>query len=56
MAAAEDRSAYGFTWVPHGSEIDTYLGSQFERAQTGKLAPFAQIRLDDGRAVGCTAY
>ncbi|PZS38780.1 MAG: N-acetyltransferase [Pseudonocardiales bacterium] len=56
VAADEDRSAYGFTWVPHGSEIDEYLGSQFERAETGKLAPFAQIRLTDERAVGCTAY
>jgi len=56
VAAEEDRSAYGFTWVPHGSEIDEYLGSQFEGAATGKLAPFAQIRLTDERAVGCTAY
>lgn len=56
VAAEEDRSAYGFTWVPHGSEIDEYLGSRFERAETGKLALFAQIRLPDERAVGCTAY
>jgi len=56
VAAEEDRSAYGFTWVPHGSEIDEYLGSQFEGTATGKLAPFAQIRLTDERAVGCTAY
>jgi RimJ/RimL family protein N-acetyltransferase len=29
---------------------------QFQRAETGKLAPFAQIRLSDDRVVGCTAY
>ncbi len=56
VSAEEDRSAYGFTWVPRGPEIDEYLGSQFERAQAGKLVPFAQVRLADGRAVGCTAY
>lgn len=55
-AAEEDRSAYDFTWVPREPEVDEYLGSQFERAETGKLVPFAQIRLSDERAVGCTAY
>jgi RimJ/RimL family protein N-acetyltransferase len=55
-AAEEDRSTYGFTWVPRASEIDEYLRSQFVRAESGKLTPFAQIRLSDGRAVGCTAY
>lgn len=55
-AAEEDRCAYGFTWVPHASEIQEYLRSQHQRAETGKLAPFAQIRLSDDRAVGCTAY
>lgn len=56
VAADEDRRAYGFTWVPSGPEIEVYLRSQFGRAETGKLAPFAQIRLADDRAVGCTAY
>jgi N-acetyltransferase len=54
-AAEENRDSYAFTWVPRGSEIDEYLGSQFERAKSGELAPFAQIRLSDERAVGCTA-
>ena len=36
-AAEEDRSAYGFTWVPHRDEIDDYLHSQFQRAVEGKL-------------------
>ena len=56
VAAEEDRSAYGFTWVPRGSEMEDYLGAQFRRVEDGKFAPFAQIRLTDERAVGCTAY
>lgn len=56
VAAEEDRSAYSFTWVPHGSEIAEYLDAQFEWAEGGTLIPFAQIRLTDERAVGCTAY
>jgi RimJ/RimL family protein N-acetyltransferase len=55
-AAAEDRRTYDFTWVPRRSEIGEYLDSQSRRAETGKLLPFAQIRLSDERAVGCTAY
>jgi N-acetyltransferase len=55
-ASEEDRGSYGFTWVPRRSEIDQYLDSQLGRAETGKLLPFAQIRLSDERAVGCTAY
>jgi N-acetyltransferase len=56
IAAEEDRSEYGFTWVPRGSEVEDYLDAQFERAATGRLTPFAQIRVTDDRAVGCTAY
>jgi RimJ/RimL family protein N-acetyltransferase len=55
-AAEEDRGSYGFTWVPHRSEIDEYLDSQSRRTEAGKLCPFAQIRLSDERAVGCTAF
>jgi N-acetyltransferase len=56
VAAEEDRSAFGFTWVPRASEIEEYLRLQFQRAEAGKLTPFAQVRLTDERAVGCTAY
>lgn len=55
-AAEEDRGAYGFTGVPRGWEVATFLAAHFERAKAGTLVPFAQIRLSDGRAVGCTAY
>jgi RimJ/RimL family protein N-acetyltransferase len=54
-AAEEDRSSYGLTLVPRGSEVGGYLEAQFARASQG-LIPFAQVRRSDGRAVGCTAY
>jgi RimJ/RimL family protein N-acetyltransferase len=55
-AAEEDRSTFGHTWVPDGRDIDRYIGHQLLQAQSGKLAPLAQIRLADNRAVGCTAF
>ena len=55
-AAEQDRRSYDFTWVPREWEIDAFLETQFQRARTGKLVPFAQIRMSDQRAVGCTAY
>ncbi|MBV8541641.1 MAG: GNAT family N-acetyltransferase [Pseudonocardiales bacterium] len=56
VAAEEDRGAYDFTGVPRGWEVAGFLAAHFERAEAGQSAPFAQIRLGDGRAVGCTAY
>jgi RimJ/RimL family protein N-acetyltransferase len=56
IAAGEDRRAYDFTWVPRPSQIEEYLHSLSQRSESGKFAPFAQIHLSDGRAVGCTAY
>jgi RimJ/RimL family protein N-acetyltransferase len=56
IAAEEDRSAYRFTWVPRSSEIAEYLDSHFQRRESGKFIPFAQIRLSDDRAVGCTSF
>jgi len=52
-AAEEDRAAYGFTWVPRAAEVGDYVRDQRERSG---LTPFAQVRVADGRAVGCTAY
>jgi N-acetyltransferase len=52
-AAEESRAAYGFTWVPRAAEVGDYVREQQERSG---LTPFAQIRLADGKAVGCTAY
>lgn len=56
LAAEEDRGAYSYTCVPREWEMATYLATHFERAKAGTMAPFAQIRQSDGRAVGCTAY
>ena len=56
VSAEEDRGAYGFTLVPRAWQVEEYLTAHFERAKGGKLAPLAQIRQGDGRAVGCTAY
>jgi RimJ/RimL family protein N-acetyltransferase len=56
VAAEEDRSAYGFTTVPRAWQVEDYLWAHFVRAKDAKMAPFAQIRRSDGRAVGCTAY
>jgi RimJ/RimL family protein N-acetyltransferase len=55
LAAEEDRATYGFTLVPRAAEIEAYLEAQFVRRTEG-LTPFAQVRIQDGRAVGCTAY
>ena len=56
VAAEEDREAYGFTVVPRAWEVEQYLAAHSERAKSGMLAPFAQIRQDDGCAIGVTAY
>jgi RimJ/RimL family protein N-acetyltransferase len=55
-AAEEDRGAYGFTTVPRAEQIEEYVSAHLERAKDGRLAPLAQIRHSDGRAVGCTAF
>jgi RimJ/RimL family protein N-acetyltransferase len=53
-AAEEDRSSYGFTLVPRSTDVDAYIAARLAGAPDG-LAPFAQIRLADNTAVGCTA-
>src|SRR3984885_6708807 len=52
-AAEENRAAYGFTWVPRAAAVGDYVREQQERSG---LTPFAQVRLADGKAVGCTAH
>lgn len=54
-AAEEDRSSYGFTLVPRAAEVEAYLAAQFARGSDG-LTPFAQVRVRDEMAVGCTAF
>ncbi len=55
-AAEEDRGAYAFTLVPRAQDVGEYIAAHSGRERSGKLAPFAQVRLADGRAVGVTAY
>ena len=56
VAAEEDRSQYGFTWVPRAREVHDYISQQHGRAASGRMAPYAQIDRATGRAVGATAY
>ncbi len=56
VAAEQSRGSYGFTWVPTAAEVGGYIDQQHARAAAGKLAPYAQIDLASGRAVGATAY
>lgn len=55
-AAEENRSSYAFAYVPRAGEVEAYLGAMFARRDEGRLTPFAQVRVSDGMAVGCTAY
>lgn len=52
-AAEEDRSSYGFTMVPRAETVEEYVEAQLGR---DGLTPFAQVRVADDAAVGCTAY
>ena len=55
-AVEEDRSTYGFTWVPRPDQIEDYLTTLLARSDTEEFCPFAQVRVLDDRAVGCTAF
>ena len=52
-AAEENRGSYGFNWVPRPPRWATTCASSWSASG---LTPFAQIRLADGIALGCTAY
>ncbi|MEO3809709.1 GNAT family protein [Sphaerisporangium sp. B11E5] len=56
VAAEEGREGFAFTWVPRAHEVKEYIDAQLARAATGKLAPYAQVEVTSGRAVGATAY
>jgi RimJ/RimL family protein N-acetyltransferase len=55
-AAEENRDTYAFTCVPRAEEVGAYVDAQLERAASGRLAPYAQVSLATGRAVGTTSY
>jgi len=56
LAAEEGRDSFGYTWVPRAAEVGGYIDAQLERAADGRVAPYAQVSLATGRAVGATAY
>ncbi|MEU6368244.1 GNAT family protein [Streptomyces sp. NPDC046931] len=56
VAVEEDRTSYAYTWVPRAHEIGDYIDAQLARAAEGRLAPYAQICLVTGRAVGTTSF
>ncbi|MDH6434550.1 RimJ/RimL family protein N-acetyltransferase [Streptomyces sp. SAI-144] len=56
VAAEENRGTYEFTWVPRADEVGDYVDAQLARAAAGLLAPYAQVSVATGRAVGATSY
>jgi RimJ/RimL family protein N-acetyltransferase len=56
VAAEENRDSFRLTWVPRAGEVEQYVSEQLARAAAGRMAPFAQIAVRSGRAVGATAY
>jgi RimJ/RimL family protein N-acetyltransferase len=56
VAAEENRGTYEFTWVPRADEVGAYIDTQLARAATGRLAPYAQVSVASGRALGTTSY
>jgi RimJ/RimL family protein N-acetyltransferase len=56
-AAAEDRTTYGYTTVPHGRDATAkYVQRLVAARDTGEVIPFAQIAVGEGRAVGVTRF
>ncbi|EDY54342.1 MULTISPECIES: GNAT family protein [Streptomyces] len=56
VAAEEQRGTYAYTWVPRAHEVEDYVDAQLARAATGRLAPYAQVSVATGRAVGATSF
>ncbi|CAN5690830.1 GNAT family protein [soil metagenome] len=57
VAATQDRTSYDFTEVPGTPEHMTdHLTRLLADRDAGRVVPFAQRRLADGRLVGCTRF
>ena len=57
LAAAGERSTYGFTEVPDGVDATSrYVVRLLAQRDAGAAVPFAQRRVADGRLVGCTRF
>jgi RimJ/RimL family protein N-acetyltransferase len=56
-AAGSDRSTFRYTWVPGSrAEMEHFVSTLLHRGAKGEQIPFAQIRVDSGRAVGSTSF
>jgi len=56
-AAGEDRSTYGWTYVPDGeTPMIAYVETALALAANGEAVPFATIDLRAGRVVGTTRF
>jgi RimJ/RimL family protein N-acetyltransferase len=56
-AAAQDRSSYAFTPVPHGIEATArYVQDALTAQAAGRALPFATVRMRDGLVVGSTRF
>ncbi|MFF4223347.1 GNAT family N-acetyltransferase [Streptomyces abikoensis] len=56
-AAAEDRSSYAFTPVPHGPEATAhYVAEALAARAAGRALPFATVRIADGLVMGSTRF
>ena len=56
-AAAGDRSTFGWTGVPDGSDqADEYVETLLSDAAALRCAPFVQRRVAGGAVVGCTRF
>jgi RimJ/RimL family protein N-acetyltransferase len=57
LAAAADRSTFGYTLVPHDLEsMRSYVDGLLLDAAADTAVPFAQRRLADDTVVGCTRF
>ncbi|MFH8576406.1 GNAT family N-acetyltransferase [Streptomyces zaomyceticus] len=55
-AAEENRDTYAFTPVPRREEVDAYVEARLAHSAAGVLAPYAQVSVATGRAVGHTSF
>jgi RimJ/RimL family protein N-acetyltransferase len=57
QAIGDDRSTFRWTSVPEGADgVWQFIRIMMKRQATGEVVPFAQVRLNDGLAVGSTSY
>ncbi len=56
-AAAEDRSSYGYAWVPDGiADAETYVEAAMAQQRSGRSMAHVVRQVRDGRVVGATRF